>query len=112
MALMTVVAGWTPPGSYQAVFTGVHPFQAGPALRWAFMIAAGPRVGTVVSRITSAPPTPDSPAGRLLSGFLGRPVREGESIDPDQFVGRRYTIELRPTRDGAATHVESVAPAE
>jgi hypothetical protein len=74
------------------------------------VIAAGPYVGTVVCRITSAPPSPSSPAGRLLSGLLGRPVREGESIDADKFVGQRYTVELRPARNGGGAHVDWVGP--
>src|SRR5262249_45300716 len=108
----TVGAGRPPPGSYQAVFTGVRPHDTrlGPALRWAFVIAAGPYVGTGVSRITSAPPSPSSPAGRLLSRLLGRPVREGEAIDSDTFAGHRYTVELRPAKTGGGLNVDWVGP--
>jgi len=45
----------------------------------------------------------------MLSGLIGRALKEGEQIDPDTFIGKRYMIVVAAGRDGG-TRVEAIVP--
>ena len=115
MALLTVSSGGVPVGNYTGTFAGVEAQPAnpekgyGPGLRWRFAIDAGPQAGQVAGRVTGTTPTPKNGCGKMLSGLLGRALKEGEQIDPDQYVGKRYMIVVE-TGQGGGTRVAAVVP--
>jgi len=115
MAFFTVSSGGVPAGSYTGTFSGidVQPENKergyGCGLRWKFAIDAGPHCGQTASRITGTTPSPTNMCGKILSGLIGRPIREGEQIDPDPFRGKRYMIVVAPGREGS-TRVEAIVP--
>jgi hypothetical protein len=45
----------------------------------------------------------------MLSGLAGRALTEGEQIDPDTFVGKRYLVVVGAGQEGGA-RVEAVCP--
>ena len=106
MGLLTVGSGGVPVGSYTGTFAGIEPQPEhkekgyGAGLRWKFTIDAGPQKGATASRITSLSPTPKNAAGKLLTGLLGRELKEGEQIDPDQFIGRRFMLVVAAGQGG------------
>jgi hypothetical protein len=116
MSVLTVSAGGVPVGSYVATFAGAEPqpenkergYPAG--LRWKFTIDNGPQAGQTASRITSTAPSLKNPCGKILSGLLGRALKEGEPVNPDDYVGRKYLIVVAAGQ-GGGTRVEAVAPA-
>src|SRR5262245_8997381 len=115
MALLTVGSGGVPVGNYTGRFTGVEPAPPnkeknyGPGLKWKWTIDAGPHASQVVSRVTTPTPSPKNSCGKILAGLLGRAVTEGEQVDPDQLIGKRYMIVVA-TGQGGGTRVEAVAP--
>jgi hypothetical protein len=115
MALLTVSAGSVPVGSYTGKFAGIEEVPANPekkygtGLRWKFVIDAGPHDGQVVSRITGTTPSVKNSCGKLLSGLLGRALKEGEQIDPDVFLGKRFMLVVAAGQEGG-TRVEAVIP--
>jgi hypothetical protein len=102
-----------PVGSYTGTFAGyeVQPenrekgYAAG--LRWNFKIDAGPHTGQMTSRITGSQPSPRNSCGKMLQGLIGRALREGEQIDPDQFIGKRYMLVVAASQNGG-TRIEAV----
>lgn len=115
MAMLTVSAGGVPAGTYSATFAGVEPQPAdaargyGAGIRWKFSIESGPQVGQSASRITGTTPSPKNGCGKILSGLLGRALAQGESIDPDQFIGKRYMIVVASGPQGGS-RIEAVVP--
>jgi len=116
MSMMKVTAGGVDPGNYVATFAGVESQAADPTrkfgagLRWKFCIESGPQAGQVASRITGLTPTTKNGAGKILRGLLNRDLQQGESIDPDQFIGKRYTIIVQAGPQGGS-RVEVILPA-
>src|SRR5262249_53374084 len=117
MPIFTVSSGSLPAGNYTGTFFGVvaHPEDKvrgyPPGLRWEWQIDAGDSKGKTASRITGPTPSPSNSCGRILAGLIGRPIQEGEQIDPDAFRGKRYLIKVGATESGA-TRIESVMPAD
>lgn len=115
MALLKVSSGGVPVGNYTGSFAGVEPAAEnkekgyGAGLRWKYTIDSGPYQGQTASRITGPTPTPKNVCGKMLSGLLGRALAEGEQIDPDQFVGKRFMIVVAAGQSGG-TRVEAVVP--
>jgi len=115
MSVFTVSAGGAPVGNYTATFAGIESQPAnpakgyGPGLRFKFAIDAGPQAGQTTSRITSTTPTQRNACGRMLSGLLGRPLRDGEQIDVAPLVGKRFMVVVAAGREGG-TRVEAVTP--
>jgi hypothetical protein len=114
MPIFTVFTG-VPAGNYTGQFMGVEAQpenkQRGypPGVRWKFTIIDGPFAGQVTSRITGAVPSAANICGRMLSGLIGRALAEGEQINPDVFIGKRYTIGVG-VGEGGGTRVESIMP--
>ena len=115
MPLFTVSSGGVPAGSYTGTFAGieVQPENKekgyGPGTRWKFTIDAGPCAGQTASRVTGSTPSPKNGAGKILAGLIGRALKEGEQIDPEQFVGKRFMIVVAAGQ-GGGTRVEAVVP--
>lgn len=115
MALLKVSSGGVPAGSYTGSFAGVEGQAAdaakgyGPGLRWKWTITAGQYVGQTASRVTSETPSPKNACGKMLSGLLGRALKEGEMIDPDLYIGKPYMLVVAAGRQGG-TRVEAVVP--
>jgi hypothetical protein len=113
--LLTVSNGGVPVGSYTGKFVGLEEVPANPekkygeGLRWKFAVDAGPCEGQVVSRVTGPSPTPKNTCGKLLSGLIGRALKDGEQIDPDHFLGRQFMIVVAAGQEGG-TRVEAVIP--
>jgi hypothetical protein len=115
MPVLTVSSGGVPAGSYTGTFVGVEATEAnpekgfGPGIRWKFQIDAGAYAGQTVSRITGNTPSPKNACGMMLTGLMGRPIKEGEQIDPDTFRGKRYMIVVTASQ-GGGTRVEAIVP--
>ena len=95
MAKLTVGGGGPPAGTYVATFERTEDYLHqiyGPGLRWIFAICEGPCKGLTATWITGTSPTPKNACGDLLTGLLGRALREGEQVDVQQLVGQRYVI--------------------
>jgi hypothetical protein len=115
VGLLTVSSGGVPVGNYTGTFAGLEPqpenkekgYAAG--LRWKFVINAGLHSGQTASRISSATPTPRNSCGKMLSGLIGRALKEGEQIDPDQYIGKPYMIVVAAGQQGG-TRVEAIVP--
>lgn len=115
MALLKVSSGGVPVGNYVGTFAGVEAqpenkekgYAAG--LRWKWTVDSGPQAGQTTSRVTGASPSPRNGAGKILAGLLGRAIAEGEAIDPDTFIGKKYMLVVA-TGQGGGTRVEAVVP--
>ena len=107
---MTSASG-VPVGAYVAEFSTVedHESTVGPGLKWSFRIVAGPHVDAITSCITDCKPTTKNKLGRLLNGLAGKTLGDGESINIDTYIGRRYTI-IVSAPEGKGSRVETVAP--
>lgn len=116
MSALTVSSGGVPAGTYLATFVGTEPTQAdaqrgyGPGLRWKFRVDAGPQVGQTASRVTGTTPSTKNGCGKMLFGVAGRQLREGESVDPAEFINRKYTIVVATGPQGGS-RVEAIVPA-
>jgi hypothetical protein len=114
MALMTV-SGGVPVGTYTGSFAGTEAQPAnkelgyGPGLRWKFHIASGTQAGQSTGRVTGPTPSPRNACGKLLSGLIGRALKEGEQINPDDYIGRMYMI-IVAAGPGGGTRVEAISP--
>lgn len=114
MALLTVSAGGVPIGNYTGTFSGleVQPenkekgYPAG--VRWKFTIDGGPHAGQTASRVTGSVPSPKNSCGKMLSGLIGRTLKEGEQIDSDSYIGKKYMIVVAASQN--STRVEAIVP--
>jgi hypothetical protein len=115
MALLTVSSGGVPVGSYTGKFLGVENVPENPekrygaGLRWKFGIDVGPHEGQTVSRVTGTAPSIKNGCGKMLSGLIGRSLKEGEQVDPDIYLGKRYMLVVAAGQEGG-TRVEAVIP--
>jgi hypothetical protein len=115
MSVFTVSSGGVSVGNYTGKFAGVEiqPENTekgyGPGVRWKFTIDAGPCAGQTASRITGGTASPKNGCGKMLSGLIGRAVKEGEQIDVGTFIGKRYMIVVAVSQ-GGGTRVETIVP--
>lgn len=115
MAVFTVGRGGVPAGNYTATFAGVEVQPENrergypPGVRWKFQIEAGPFAGQMASRITGSQSSPTNACGKMLCGLVGRPVNEGEQLDPDTYIGQRYMLVVAAGL-GGGTRVEAIMP--
>lgn len=107
-----------PVGMYAAKFAGVadHTLADGSVRwRWAWSITHGPLTGQTASALTDRGINPNTLAGVLIAGLLGRPLAVGEHVKQslDQCVGKPYVISVQPGPKGGKPGVRSVgAPPE
>lgn len=83
---------------------------AGPSFAWEFEVVAGEHVGKSSSAWTPTRLTSQNNLGKLVSRMLGRPMRSGEEIDLDDFLGKIYSIIVDTTQDGTRPKVISAQP--
>jgi hypothetical protein len=113
--MFTVSSGGVPIGSYSGPFAGLETQPENkekgyaPGIRWKFTVDAGPHVGQIASRITGNTPSPTNACGKMLSGLIGRALKEGEQIDPDTYIGKRYLLVVA-AGPGGGTRVEAITP--
>jgi hypothetical protein len=103
-----------PVGQYEARFVGVEDTnhdEYGPGVAWKFEITSGIHKGQQTSRVTSPEPTRKNSCGNMIRSLAGGRVDEGEMIDVDQFIGRKYLITVGENSTGTGTRVENVMPA-
>jgi hypothetical protein len=116
MAILTVIEGGVPPGTYASTFLGVEPQPENkergfpPGLRWRFKVSAGSLAGQIASRVTGPSPSPKNGCGKMLAGLLGRPLTPMEQIDLQKLVGQSFTIVVATGQMGGS-RVEAVVPA-
>ncbi len=106
-----------PVGTYPAKLLGYKEMPASPRFPdsgasyvWEFEILEGLQARKTTSRWTPTKLTTGNNFGKLVREMLGRPLIAGEDVDPDNFIGKKYTITVGPSADGAKTKVIMVAP--
>jgi len=112
--LMTMTdSSGPPPGIYTGEFTEVKQTvseQYGPGVCLTFTVDAGEHKGTKVSRTAKPSPTAKNSMGRLLAGLMGRQLKSGESVNLQEYIGRRFTLVVGASPSGTSTRVESLMP--
>lgn len=83
---------------------------AGPSFAWEFEVQQGEHAGKAASAWTPTRLTSQNNLGKLIARMLGRPMRSGEEIDIDEFIGNLFSIIVDYTSDGTRTKVTSAAP--
>jgi len=106
-----------PTGNYPAKLLGYKEMQpsakfpdSGTSYVWEFEIIEGLHARKTTSRWTPTKLTMSNNFGKLVREMLGRPLVNGEDVDPDNFIGKKYTITVGPSADGMKTKVIMVAP--
>jgi hypothetical protein len=106
-----------PTGTYAAKLLGYKEMQpsakfpdSGTSYAWEFEIAEGVHARKTTSRWTPTKLTMSNNFGKLVRELLGRPLVNGEDIDPDTFVGKKFSITVGPSADGMKTKVIMCAP--
>lgn len=108
-----------PTGTYPAKLLGYKEMQpsakfpdSGTSYVWEFEIIEGLHARKTTSRWTPTKLTMSNNFGKLVREMLGRPLVNGEDVDPDNFIGKKFTITVGPSADGMKTKVIMVAPGE
>jgi len=97
-------------GDFEAVPAGVYQpciFKAleecetkqGKAYRWKFAVEQeGPQKGAAISELSDRErnPTVRNKTGRFLAALLGKPPAAGMTVEPGDFVWRRYLVVVSP----------------
>ena len=106
-----------PTGTYAAKLLGYKEMQpsakfpdSGTSYAWEFEIAEGVHARKTTSRWTPTKLTMSNNFGKLVRELLGRPLVNGEDIDPDTFIGKKFSITVGPSADGMKTKVIMCAP--
>lgn len=106
-----------PTGTYPAKLLGYKEMQpsakfpdSGTSYVWEFEIIEGLHARKTTSRWTPTKLTMSNNFGKLVREMLGRPLVNGEDVDPDNFIGKKFTITVGPSADGMKTKVIMVAP--
>ena len=110
---MRAATAETPPGRYEARFTGLEHDPRGDYGPFYTFVFEGDGV-THKGFATVGPygPTPDNKLGRWLMSLAGRRLAPGEEFDPGDYLGQRYTLTVAAsTKDPGKTVLESFTPA-
>lgn len=106
-----------PTGTYSARLLGytekppsVQFPDSGNSYAWEFEIVEGLHARKTTSRWTRTKLTMSNNFGRLVREMLGRPLVNGEDVDPDNFIGKKFTITVGPSDDGKKTKIIMVSP--
>lgn len=116
MKLTVDVYVMVPPGQYVAKLTirkempaTNHQYSNGkPRFAWQFEVQQGEFTGKAVSAWTETTLTSQNSLGKLIARMLGRPMRSGEEIDIDEFVGRMYSIIVEFNKNGKSVVTSAV----
>jgi hypothetical protein len=102
-----------PVGFHTGAFAGVDDvkLQDG-SLKWRFSweVKAGPEQGKVASALVNQGINPNTHAGRLIAGLLGRPIVVGENVKTaiDGCRGKTFLVSVQPGPKGGKPSVQSV----
>ena len=110
---LTVSDATVPVGNFVGQFTSVEPHnhkEYGDGLLWKFRISQGPQTGKTALRFTGPTPSPNTIAGHLAAGLLGRPLKPDEEIDFANFVGKSFLIIVEPAKKEGMTRVAAITP--
>jgi len=92
--LLTITESYesVPPGNYPATFLGMTQIdtQKGKAYRWAFRTESGKDISGLSD--AERPPTTRNKSGKWLCALATKPIQAGASIDPEQYVNKRYLV--------------------
>lgn len=106
-----------PTGTYAAKLLGYKEMppsakfpNSGTSYAWEFEIVEGIHARKTTSRWTPTKLTMSNNFGKLVREMLGRPLLNGEDVDPDWFINKKYTITVGPSDDGMKTKVIMCAP--
>ncbi len=97
-------------GDYEAVPAGVYQpcsFKAleecetnkGKAYRWKFTVEQeGPQKGAAISELSDREHNPSvrNKTGRFLAALLGKPAAIGMTVEPGDYVGKKYLVVVTP----------------
>jgi hypothetical protein len=110
-----------PVGIYSADFMKVEevvmdtkyisrPDDDGKRWRWSWRVATGDHRGKFASALTGKKLDPNSEAGGLIRGLLGRDLQVGENVKAsiDACVDKRYLVRVAPGSRGGKPAVRSV----
>ncbi len=106
-----------PPGAYFAVFLSLEPFtndKVADKLRFTFQVASGQQQGRNATALTDQRITPNTHAGRLIAGLVGRALTPGEDMSAvwqtlQSRIGKRYMVTVQAGPKGGKPSVQSVA---
>jgi len=117
---MVVQAGGIEPvplGSYFTEFTSAEMFSMPEKdienkIKWQWEVVSGPQKGKRISALTDARITPQTHAGRLLTGMAGRALAVGEDVNAliAGFMGKRFLCTHQGGPKGGKPSVQSVSP--
>jgi hypothetical protein len=111
MPLMTIGTSGNslPVGAHQATFLGLsqeNNKEGKPMFVWNFEAD-----GKAVKGFTDAgQPTDGNKLGRWLCGLAGKPLKAGDSYDPDTYIGKRYMLIVTPAKSGNGTRIDTFTP--
>ena len=97
--MMTICGGFesVPAGVYTpCVFKALEECETskGKAYRWKFDVPDGKAISELSDR--EHPPTDRNKTGRFLAALAGKPLAVGTSVEPNDYVGRKYLIVVSP----------------
>jgi hypothetical protein len=103
-----------PDGAYTGPFKGVEDFKLKTGEdRWRFLwqVASGPYQGRIAPSLTDKDINPNTLAGRLIAGLLGRPLQPGENVKAavEACVGQTYMFVVQPGPKGGKSMVRVVS---
>jgi hypothetical protein len=111
MTLMKIKDPSIPPGEYHVNFLGVEETfheEWREGLMWKFKVYKGEFRVKETRRTTGVEPTPGNACGRMLAGLADKSPTEGLDIDPDDFIGRKYVVDVVANKSGKGTRVERI----
>jgi hypothetical protein len=102
-----------PIGFYSAAYKGVEEVKLPDgSLKWRFAweVKAGPETGHVASALVDRSISPNTHAGRLIAGLLGRAIVVGENVQDaiDACKGKVYAVSVQQGPKGGKPSVQSV----
>jgi hypothetical protein len=65
-----------------------------PGMAWRFEIVEGENTGKIADRVTGRLPGPKNLCGRFLAAISGQILKDGMTVDLQQFVGKLYRINV------------------
>lgn len=76
-----------------------------PGMAWRFQILEGPESGKQADRISGRQPSPKNVCGRFLAAVSGQILKDGMEVDLEQYVGKKYRINVVQKESGNGTCV-------
>lgn len=100
-----------PPGAHKASFTGITPTETvkGEAFRWAFEATEGSHKGKVISDLSDRKVTTLNKTGRWLSALSGKPLADGTTVNPHDYIGKQYLV-IVESKEGGRSKIATFTP--